>query len=242
MTDRNEPYCSNCGYQLTGLVDSSKCPECGRPLVEVLTRPQRWPTNGKRYRSNLMLFGLPLIHIALGPHEDALHGQARGIIAIGDVATGVLAIGGIARGAVAIGGVAVGLVSLGGMAIGLLTCLGGFAVGGLAVGGLSAGLAAQGGLTAGLVADGGLAVGYVARGGIAVGMFADTTTGGPSAASRHVQDFAWLIGPQPGGHTMWYHMATLATATAAIVCLVLFYGYLFTRDSAEVEADSSALP
>ena len=37
-----EPYCGNCGHRLTGLVDSSKCPECGRPLVEVLTRSGRW--------------------------------------------------------------------------------------------------------------------------------------------------------------------------------------------------------
>jgi predicted Zn-ribbon and HTH transcriptional regulator len=35
---KNEPYCGNCGYVLTGATETSKCPECGRPLVEVLTR------------------------------------------------------------------------------------------------------------------------------------------------------------------------------------------------------------
>jgi len=33
-----KPYCSACGHDLTGAVTASACPECGRPLVEVLTR------------------------------------------------------------------------------------------------------------------------------------------------------------------------------------------------------------
>ena len=36
---KDEPYCGNCGYLLKGAVESSKCPECGRPLtVGVLHR------------------------------------------------------------------------------------------------------------------------------------------------------------------------------------------------------------
>ena len=38
----DEPYGGNCGQQLTGLIDSSKCPECGKPLVEVLRRGGGW--------------------------------------------------------------------------------------------------------------------------------------------------------------------------------------------------------
>lgn len=239
MTETGEPYCSNCGYQLTGLVNSSKCPECGRPIVEVLTRRQRWPIVGKRYRSNLMMFGIPLIHIALGPHEDGPRGRARGIVAIGDIATGVFALGGIARGVFAIGGLAVGLVALGGMAIGLLTCLGGLAIGGLAVGGFAGGVVAHGGFAAGGIADGGLAAGYVARGGLAVGAFAETSTGAPSAASRRVQSFGWLIGTRPGSLTLWLNIARLVAAAAIATGIILLYGYLFVRSDTGAEGPSA---
>jgi predicted RNA-binding Zn-ribbon protein involved in translation (DUF1610 family) len=56
---KNEPYCGNCGYRLTVATESSKCPECGRPLVEVLTRNSQAPMMGKRYRSKATLFGWP---------------------------------------------------------------------------------------------------------------------------------------------------------------------------------------
>src|SRR6185295_8901343 len=105
----NAPYCNHCGYQLTGLTESSKCPECGKPLVEVL---QRGPAlfRNRRYRSPIEIFGLPLV----------------------DVATGFVAIGGLARGFIAVGGFAMGLVAIGGCALGLLGALGGFALGGIA--------------------------------------------------------------------------------------------------------------
>ena len=89
-----QPYCSNCGYVLTGLTESSKCPECGKPLVEVLTRQTfSFGNTGKRYRSKATLFGWPVIDVALGPKDGELRGQAKGIIAIGDLAVGGLAIG-----------------------------------------------------------------------------------------------------------------------------------------------------
>ena len=31
-TSPDEPICGNCGYVLSGLTESSKCPECGRPF------------------------------------------------------------------------------------------------------------------------------------------------------------------------------------------------------------------
>ena len=73
------------------------------------------------YKSRRTLFGLPLLHINVG-HRDH---WARGIIAIGNIATGF----------VALGGVAVGLLSLGGVSFGLLLALGAVALGGASIGG-----------------------------------------------------------------------------------------------------------
>lgn len=128
------------------------------------------------YKSKRTLFGLPLVHINCGP---GIH-WARGIIAIGDIATGVVALGGIAVGLVSLGALSLGLllalgalsagiVSIGGFALGVLV-LGGFAFGLLSVGGISCGVYAAGGLvTASKVAVGGavsapLAIGAAAEG------------------------------------------------------------------------------
>lgn len=113
------------------------------------------------YRSKCTLLGLPLVHIHLGYGLR----RARGIIAIGNVATGLVAIGGFSA----------GLLSIGGLGIGLLT-LAGLAAGGLAVGGMAFGLLAAlgGGAQAERAAAlGGCAVSrFVAVGGAAVGQYA----------------------------------------------------------------------
>ncbi|MFO7641588.1 MAG: hypothetical protein R6X17_10105 [Candidatus Competibacteraceae bacterium] len=114
-----------------------------------------------RKRSSRCVWGLPWYDIAMGPDPEKgeLRGHARGIIAVGDIATGVLAVGGLARGIIAVGGLALGaLVGVGGV------CVGALAFGGLAVGGIAVGGAAVGG-----VAIGGGAVGYYALGGGAFG-------------------------------------------------------------------------
>jgi hypothetical protein len=189
----NDPYCGNCGYILKGAVESSKCPECGKPLVEVLTRGPSFAGLGKRYRSKATLFGLPVIDVALGPAEGELRGKARGIIAIGDVATGWLAVGGMAFGIVAVGGVSVGLFALGGLAVGVITGLGGLAVAALA----------SGGGAIGLLAMGGGAIGVFAQGGGALGLYTRGSPGTPGAASgRNATEAAfqhvnWFFGPWP---------------------------------------------
>jgi len=127
------------------------------------------PPIGIRRRATMTIGDMPLYEISLGsdPARRQLRGHARGIIAIGDVASGVLAIGGYARGVVAIGGLATGLVSVGGLSVGLLGAFGGLAIGALALGG-----AAVGG-----VAAGGSAVGYYACGAATAGVYAVSTTG-----------------------------------------------------------------
>ena len=160
---KDEPYCNNCGYILTGAVDSSKCPECGRPLVETLTRNAQLTGPGKRYRSKATLFGLPVIDIAIGPAHGQRIGRARGIIAVGDIATGWLAVGGLSIGIVAIGGGAVGLFAIGGTAIGLITAMGGLAIAAIAFGGAAIGVLACGAGAIGVYAQGSGSVGLFTR-------------------------------------------------------------------------------
>jgi len=202
-TDRKpgDPYCSNCGYTLTGAIDSSRCPECGRPLVEVLVRHREKLTyRGKRYRSKTRMMGLPLIDIAMGPAANEPKGKARGFIAIGDEATGWLAIGGMARGMVAIGGLAMGVFSFGGMSIGLGAAVGGAAIGGFAAGGAALGGVTSGGGAIGYVAQGGGAAGYYVRAGGGFGRHVIDQTG---AASQEAIDMFnaldWFYGAGPLG-------------------------------------------
>lgn len=155
----DEPFCSNCGYMLKGLTESSRCPECGKPLVEVLMRNSHFAYRGKRWRSRARLWGYPVVDIAAGPSGTQMRGHAKGVIAIGDIATGGIAIGGIARGIVAIGGVAMGAFTLGGLSLGVLMGLGGFATGVIAVGGGAVGIFALGGGSLGLFSLGGGPIG-----------------------------------------------------------------------------------
>lgn len=139
------PYCNECGYTLTGLIDSSKCPECGRPIVEVLVRNTFPGVRGKRYESTTRMWGLPLIAIAQGPFGHEKMGKPVGIIAIGDKPTGIIAIGGMPLGVLAIGGLPRGIITLGGMGIGVIS-IGGVSIGALAMGGVTLGLYAVGGM------------------------------------------------------------------------------------------------
>jgi hypothetical protein len=133
--------------------------------VSRLRTAPRGGWRGVRYRSALGIGDLPLVAIATGPdlEKGELRGHARGVIAIGDMATGFLAIGGLARGVITLGGLSVGLVSLGGCAVGLVAAVGGLAIGSLALGGAAVGGAAVGGAAVGRYACGGGAFGtYVA--------------------------------------------------------------------------------
>jgi hypothetical protein len=129
---------------------------------------------GIRKRATWGIGSLPFYDIAVGPDlaNGEMRGHARGVIAIGDIATGVLAIGGLSRGVVALGGLAVGAFSFGGLSIGALIATGGLAIGGLALGGGAAGG----------VAVGGGAIGYYSCGGGAIGPHAiDARQSNPDA-------------------------------------------------------------
>ena len=232
-TQLPKPYCSACGHDLTGATSASACPECGRPLVEVLVRvpfgsSSRYvgrmrPT--RRYQSKARVFGMPLVAIATGIDERGRPGHARGYFAFGDIATGVFAFGGVARGLVAFGGVSIGGVTFGGLSLGTFAAFGGGAVAwlGSAIGGFAIGLFANGGAAIGGIAQGGLAIGWLARGAQAKGTHVWNLRAPPDAATKAFFDqFNWLIGPSGGGLNLYPGVAwTLAIAIVVAVLALL---------------------
>lgn len=122
------------------------------------------------YRSQKMVGSLPFIHINVGP---GLY-RAKGIIAIGNMASGVIAVGFLATGVIAVGLLSIGLLALATVAVGLLA-YGSLAVGVISFGAVSFGIFSMGAYSVGQFAFGAkaegvqVAIGDVARGKIALG-------------------------------------------------------------------------
>ncbi len=221
---RGAPYCGDCGYDLTGCHDSSRCPECGRPLVDVLMRPTLTMKGGRRWRSKARIGRWPVIDIAFGAHGNERLGKPRGFIAIGDQARGIFAFGGMAQGVVAFGGMAMGGITFGGMSIGIIEAFGGMAIGGMAMGGFAIGGLAQGGGALGIVAQGGMAIGQYVRGGGTYGPHQND-----QAAAQVFSDFSWFFGT--GGSSMMGFVAPLLIFLGASAAIGLIALWKMTRDS-----------
>lgn len=103
---------------------------------------EKFINSGFEYKSKVLIKGLPLIHVNIG---GTIPRRAKGIIAIGDIATGIVALGGITAGIVSVGGLSTGIVAIGGLAVGLITAFGGAAIGTIAIGGGALGVIARGG-------------------------------------------------------------------------------------------------
>jgi len=149
------------------------------------TALSKFPAKGIRRQSPRKFCGLPLWAVAIGPdwERGEMRGHARGIFALGDIATGWFACGGLARGFFAIGGLAIGLFAFGGAAIGVFLAVGGAAIGGLALGGGAVGGIAIGGGVCGYYAFGGGAIG---------GHTISATHQDPAALDFFRQHFPWL--------------------------------------------------
>ena len=242
-----KPSCSQCGYDLTNATSSACCPECGRPLVEVLVREGQIQMRkaSKRYQSTRRVCGLPLVSIALGPDAAGRMGHAKGYFAIGDTATGVFAFGGFARGFVAFGGMSIGCVTFGGLSLGTFAAFGGLAVAviGSAVGGFAAGVVACGGGAFGLVAQGGFAAGYLARGGSSYGVhtWPMGSTAPTPAALEAFNQFAWLIGPSGPNPSLEYGIAW-AGAIAVLVITLALAPVFFARERRDLVAEELQRP
>src|SRR5688572_5982790 len=234
---KNEPYCGNCGYLLTGAVDSSKCPECGKPIVEVLRRKGMFAAHGKRYRSKATLFGLPVISIAFGPSEGEIRGVAKGIIAIGDIAIGFVALGGLSIGMVAVGGLALGMFTLGGLAIGLLTAMGGTAIGAAAVGGAAIGVLAFGAGAGGFWAQG------VGAAGTFVRSMNNAMRRGATASPPGFEQVTWFFGPwPPDATTMLRPVSVVAGAPLVVAAGIALVAWLAIRRAPDAAPADATVP
>ncbi len=245
-TQLGKPSCSNCGYDLTNATSSANCPECGKPLVEVLVREGAFPFRKatRRFESSQQLFGMPLVSIAFGPDATGRMGRAKGYFAFGDIATGVFAFGGFARGLVAFGGMSIGGVTFGGLSLGTFAAFGGGAVAilGSAVGGFAAGLMAHGGGAIGVFAQGGLAIGYLARGGSAKGVHTWPARATPDAATQALFDqYAWLIGPSGPVPPLHYGLAWTA-GIALIIAILALLPASFARERRDPRAEELLRP
>ncbi len=164
------------------------------------------------YRSKREFHGLPLVHINVCDRGLC---RAKGIIAIGNIATGVVAIGAVAAGVVSIGAVTVGLLALGAMAVGIL---------------------ALGAIGLGLFAFGGLVLGYLSMGGCAIGTYA---VGGSAVASRvavgeairapiaiqtdTVQELVFGLGTQEQIHVLMEQILTQFSSTPRWIARLLSF-------------------
>jgi len=96
---------------------------------------------GYEWKTRRSLFGIPLVHVALG--WDKKSGKpliAKGIIAVGQFAVGVIAVGQFAVGGVfCLAQFAVGAIAIAQFALGFLFGLGQFATGVYAAGQFAAG-------------------------------------------------------------------------------------------------------
>ncbi|MFG0306556.1 MAG: hypothetical protein ACF8Q5_10145 [Phycisphaerales bacterium JB040] len=135
-TKLGTPVCANCAYDLSGAVTSATCPECGKPLVEVLDRVSDKNPNYQRYTSSARLFGHPLVHVAFGADPGQKMAHARGIIAVGEDAVGLVAVGSFTRGGLCIGGIGCGVVTCCGLNVGVVSVGGLIIAGFLGLGGM----------------------------------------------------------------------------------------------------------
>ena len=129
------------------------------------------------YKSNKILFGLPLVHINIGRGFK----KSRGIISIGNISCGIISLGFISYGILSFGFISIGLITLALLSIGLLLAVGVISLGIFSIGEVSVGIFSIGAISIGKYAVGAsaiasdIAIGDYARANIAIGNNAEGT-------------------------------------------------------------------
>jgi hypothetical protein len=131
--------CPDCGGELSTRAES--CPHCGAPASKRVFPIMTVPDWGYEWKSSTDVFGIPLVHVAVGRKNGRLL---------------------VAKGVIAIGQFAVGLVTVAQFGVGFLFGFGQFIFGAIAIAQFA------GGLGFGL---GQFASGYVAIGQFVIGVY-----------------------------------------------------------------------
>jgi hypothetical protein len=88
--------CRECGHEISE--QAVTCPNCGAPFPA----RDKWDGWGFEYKSQLTLFGLPLIHVSFKYRPNRTPVPARGVLAIGQFACGLVTISQFGVGVVSI--------------------------------------------------------------------------------------------------------------------------------------------
>ena len=88
--------CRECKHEISE--QAWTCPNCGAPYPA----RDKWDGWGFEYKSNLRLFGLPLVHIAFKFKPNRVPVVAKGVLAIGQFACGIITISQFGIGVVSI--------------------------------------------------------------------------------------------------------------------------------------------
>lgn len=148
---------------------------------------EREPELYFEYRSSILFFNLPLLHIIIPNlsemlwhnrqfalstirHKKQLIPTAHGIFSIGFFSSGLFSLGIFSKGIISIGIISLGLFSAGILSLGLLAA-GNLAIGLIALGNLGIGLFSFGNLVLGFFSLGNFALGYLAIGNKAFGAY-----------------------------------------------------------------------
>jgi len=115
-----------------------------------------WATRGMQYeyKSERTMYGLPMVHINIGFGIK----KAKGIVAIGNIATGFISIGLLAKGFISLGLLSLGLISFGIVAIGLILAIATISIGTFSIGAIAVGIFTLGAVSLGVYSIGAFAV------------------------------------------------------------------------------------
>jgi len=122
--------------------------------VEARNDFNRWHRRGYEYKSEKVLWGMPLLHVSVGFGAK----RASGVIAIGNVANGIISLGLVSAGVISLGFLSLGVFGFGTLAFGLLLAFGAISIGAVAFGAIALGLVSFGAVAIGMYAQGALAV------------------------------------------------------------------------------------